>query len=161
MKLFKKNHKYIISVVLCIVIVNENVSTVSFDPDAVMPGYKNKISHVAYGVGSYSQHAVTFAFEETPICMYTPLSYQDMLNSEKKTYFLPKTVAVGNQIRYFYHDLTQLLHELGIRLDIHEVTDIHYGLQMTFTMPSEKKYEIVKIVDSEKKLIHFNFVQKI
>lgn len=127
-----------------------------------LPAYHNKISDISYAVGSDDQHALTFALQQEPICMYTPLQYQDLHEmSLRKTYFLPRTTCADAHTRYFYDDVKKSLQPLGIDVHFKEINDIHYGLQMVFTIASESKYDVVKIVDTDKKLIHFNFVAKI
>jgi hypothetical protein len=134
----------------------------SDEPSKTIAAYNNKISQISYSVGSHDQHAITLRCQTNPICMYTPLSYKDSDSASlTKTYFLPRTQCADSQMRYFYEDLHESLKQIGIDLQIDEIKNLNYGLRMSFTMQSENAYDIIKVVNDDKKTVSFNIVAKI
>ncbi|MBP6869796.1 hypothetical protein KBC04_02855 [Candidatus Babeliales bacterium] len=131
-------------------------------PSNLLPAYSNQISQISYSVASDDRLAITFVCKHDPICMYTPLRYEDIAeDSLTKTYFLPRTKCVDSQMRYFYEELQGSLRKVGVDLKIEEIKDFQYGLRMSFTMQPDAQYDIVKVIDTEKNLIRFNIIGKI
>ena len=132
------------------------------EPSKNLAAYSNKISQISYSVGSHDHHAITFLCQKDPICMYTPLNYEQLHGkSLTKTYFLPRTQCADSQMRYFYEDLQESFKEIGIDLCIDEIKDTNYGLRMSFTMQSEDAYDIVKVIHDHNKTVTFTIVGKI
>ncbi len=165
MKIFKINA---IMVVLFSCIVTSFV--VARDPylSSTMAAYNNKISQISYSVGSHDQHAITFLCQKNPICMYTPLRFEDIdSNSLTKTYFLPCTQCEKSHMQKFYKDLHTSFQELGINLTISDMEDLnygvrkHHGVRLSFTMEPDHRYDISKVIDSDKKTVSFNLSPKI
>ena len=159
MNIFKVN----LTVVMIVVAMIQTVMmTHAAMPSSTIAAYNNKISHISYSLGSDDQHAITFLCQNNPICMYTPLTYEDSFEkSLTKTYFLPRTKSLNSGMQKYYHELRENLQEIGIDLDIHEIEDDNYGLSMSFTMQSDDTYDIVKVIDSDKKTVRFDIVAKI
>ncbi len=131
------------------------------EPSGTIAAYNNKILSVAYSVGSHDQHAITFFCQNDPICIYTPLSYDDSDSSSlTKTYFLPRTQCADSQMRYFYDDIHGALAQIGIDMQIDQTKKYNYGLRVTFTMQSENAYDIVKVVNADTKTVSFNIIAK-
>jgi hypothetical protein len=131
-------------------------------PDMILPAYDNKISEIAYAVMCDDQYDLTLRFVDTPICMYTPLSYQATLqDSCVKTYFLPRTRLVNATMQKFYRELEQNLQALGIVFAVQEIADAQYGMRMSFTIPQDCKYDLKKIVNRDDKNVRFIFQTKI
>ena len=148
--------------------VTSVVFAVQPGPATTMAAYNNKISQISYSVGSHDQHAITFLCQKDPICMYTPLSYADHHDkSLTKTYFLPHTQCEGSHMQNFYGDLHESFKLLGIDLKIDDMTNLQYGVRknhgvrVTFTMQPDHAYDIVKVIDNDKKTVSFNLVAKI
>ncbi len=134
----------------------------SNEPSRYMAAYDNKISQISYSLGSDDQHAITFLCQQSPICMYTPLTYeQSSADSLTKTYFLPRMKNSNSKMNKFYHDLELNLKKIGIDLKVDEIEDVNYGLQMSFTTKAEDAYDIIKVIDADKKTVRFDIVAKI
>ncbi|MBV8661026.1 MAG: hypothetical protein JO129_02690 [Candidatus Dependentiae bacterium] len=165
MKMFKID----LTIILIVVALIQNVAiiqAVTFgagEPTTRLAAYSNKISEIIYSVGSDDQYALTFLCQDDPICMYTPLTYEDYSDdSLTKTYFLPRTQCTDSQIHYCYKDLHDRLKLIGIDLKVmNETKSFNYGLRLSFTMQSHDAYEIVKVIDSDKKTVRFDIVAKI
>lgn len=130
-------------------------------PSNILAAYNNRVSHISYSVGSHHEHAISLLCQYDPICIYTPLKYEDIGDyGLTKTYFLPRTKCADSEMRYFYDDLHQSLKLLGIDLQISDVKDLNYGIQMSFTMQSHDAYDIVKVIDGDKKMVRFHITAK-
>lgn len=138
-------------------------------PTTTLPAYQNKILGIVYSAGSDDQFAITFLCEQSPICIYTPLRYEDTgEGSRTKTYVLPFTSCMQSQAKYLYEDLPKMLKKSGISLKVEAMkTDRtlkyfskYYGIRMTFTMESDEVYDITKVIDADKKLVSFNIIGK-
>lgn len=131
-------------------------------PSSTLAAYHNKVVNM-YDVDEHNnQHAMVMSFVHHPVCIYTPLSYQDSLvTSLQKTYFLPKTRLSDFQKDVKYRNLCQSLQKLGIVLQIDEITGVHYGLQINFIMPSYDQYDITNKIDHDQKIVRFDIVKKI
>lgn len=163
MNIFKINSTVIMIVVALIqTVVMVQAVGAPKEPSQTLQAYRNKISQISYSLGSDDQRAITFLCQNDPICMYIPLTFEDSEDvSLKKTYFLPRTKCSDFQMRYFYEDLHDSLKSIGIDLQINDVKDYNYGLSMSFTMESADAYDIVKVVDRDKKMVRFDIVAKI
>lgn len=136
-----------------------------------LPAYKNQISDIVCSVGSDDQLAVTFVCDQNPICMYTPLSYQDIDNSSlTKHYYLPLTTCTQGQLDYCSQYVYKCFKKVGVEVKIEEVKNFdrtfsflakNYGLRISFTMQPGISYDITKVIDAEKKLVSFNFLGKL
>ncbi len=132
------------------------------EPSGTIAAYSNKISSIAYSAGSHDQYAITFVCQHDPICIYTPLSYNEIDGtSSTKTYFLPRTECADSEMRYFYDDVQASLKKVGIDLQIDQTKKGNYGLRLSFSMESEGAYDIVKVVHDATKTVSFNIVAKI
>lgn len=159
MKMLKINIKML---ALFSYILMSAVSVRADEPSNILAAYHNRISQISYSVGSHDERAISLLCQYDPICVYTPLKYEDVGNdSLTKTYFLPRTKCADLDMRYFYDDLHHSLKLLGIDLQISDVKDLHYGVQMSFTMQSHAAYDIVKVIDSDKKMVRFHIIAKI
>ena len=125
-------------------------------PSNDLIAYHNKILHM-HAAGD-DQTAIVMQSQADPICIYTPLTYEQAdATSLQKTYFLPRTKYAD-----LHNDqMKNLLQPLGINLDMQKIAGKNYGLRMTFTMQSDDAYQIVKVVDTNKKTVRFEFVKKI
>ncbi|MDP3788470.1 MAG: hypothetical protein Q8Q60_04135 [Candidatus Chromulinivorax sp.] len=131
------------------------------EPSSTLAAYSNKISQIAYSAGSHDQYAITFFCQKDPICIYTPLRYEDSDSSSlTKTYFLPRTQCADPEMRYFYEDIHDALQLIGIDVQIENLKGLNYGVRISFTMQSDNAYGITKIVDADKKTVSFNIVAK-
>jgi len=160
MKIFKGlyNHQIIVISLL----LSCSVFAWYDEPSAVMAAYNNKISHILYSAGSDDQYAITLVSEHNPICIYTPLLYEDSQDTSlTKTYFLPRMRCSDHEMRYFYEDLEKNLKRLGVELRVDEVKGINYGLQISFTMQSADVYDIIKVIDADRRMVRFEIVTKI
>ena len=129
-------------------------------PSNNLVAYHNKISNILYVQDDSAAIIVQSQFD--PICIYTPLTYEETGDeSLQKTYFLPRTRYAHLHSHAMSEQLQHLLDSLGIHLRMQEVVGKNYGLQMIFTMPSDDAYEITKVVDTDKKMVRFDFVKKI
>ena len=100
--------------------------------------------------------------------MYTAISFADHHDkSLTKTYFLPHTQSEGLNLKKIYGDLHESFKLLGIDLKIDDIKNSHYdirenhGVRVTFTMQPDHGYDIVKVIDNDKKTVSFNLVAKI
>ena len=155
-------------IILFFSVLSFTIFAIQPGPATVMAGYDNKISQIAYSVGSHDQHALTLLCQKNPICIYTPLSYADHQDASlTKTYFLPRTQCEGSKMQSFYTDLHESFKLLGIDLKIDDMTDLNYGvrknhgIRLSFTMQPDHAYDIVKHIDSDKKTVSFTLVAKI
>ncbi len=159
MKIFKL-HGYALGLFICL--ASNAIVARQHEPSQMLLAYHNKILNISYVMDSDHKHSIQFSFEYDPICMYTPLSYKESLDSSlTKTYFLPRTKSTDLQISNFYEDLHESLQLLGIDVQITKIENKNYGLQISFTMQSDNFYDIVKIVDHDKKTVCFDIVAKI
>lgn len=141
------------------------------DPLTTLPAYKNQVAQILCSVGSDDQLAVTFICDQSPICMYTPLSYADIdTKSVTKTYYLPSVSCTRGQLDYCSQYLHDSFKKVGVDVKIEEIKNFdrtfnflakNYGLRVSFTMQPGVSYDIAKVVDVEKKLVSFNFIGKI
>lgn len=125
-------------------------------PSNNLIAYHNKILNIS-GVLD-DQMAIVLQSQADPICIYTPLTYEQAgAASLQKIYFLPRTKYAD-----LHNDqMKNLLQPLGINLDMQEIAGKNYGLRMIFTMQSDDAYKIIKVVDTDKKTVRFDFVKKI
>lgn len=159
MNIFIKNTKIVVFF-SCI------LSTVIFihgqGPISTVAAYTNKISQISHSIGSHDQYAITFVCQKDPICMYTPLSYEEIDgDSLTKSYFLPRVKYTDLQLRYMKDDLRKSCKSFGIDLQIDEIKEDNYGLRMSFTMQNNDDYDIIKVIDSDSKSVRFDIVAKI
>lgn len=140
------------------------------EPSTILPAYRNHISQVSSTVGSDDQFALTFICQNNPICMYTPLTYEDCDElSRTKTYYFPCMSYTDEQRNYFFKDLPRSLKKMGIDVSVEEIKNNKllyslsqgYGLRISFTVQPGFSYDIVKCIDTEKKSVSFNFAGKI
>src|SRR3989339_164152 len=162
MKMLKIN---VTMIVLFSCVVSSVILAIQSEPATTMAAYNNKISQISYSVGSHDQHAITFLCQRDPICMYTPLSYADHHDkSLTKTYFLPHTQCENLHMQNFYGDLYESFKLLGVDLKIDDIKNSQYdvrknhGVRVTFTMQPDHAYDIVKVVDNDKKTVSFNLL---
>ena len=131
------------------------------DETKTIAAYDNKVTSIVYSVGSNDQHAITLTSERDPICIYVPLSYKDNSDdSLTKTYILPRMKSSKSQLRYLNDDLRQRLEKIGVDLQIEAFEKTYYGLRLSFTMQSPDAYDIVRIIDANKKSVRFEIVAK-
>lgn len=139
-------------------------------PSTYLPAYQNVITEVSYTVANHNQIAITLHCDKNPICMYTPLTYEDLSQTYgTKTYYLPCTSCTKDQLRYFSERVGALLDKAGIVFRIEEIKKIrglHFlskscGLRVSFMIKSQSDYDIAKIIDDKNKTISFNIVEKI
>jgi len=131
------------------------------DVSKTIAAYENKITSIAYSVGSGDQHALTLSSQLDPICIYVPLTYKDYGDdSLTKTYIFPRMKSSDSQLRYLQNDLRHRLAKIGINLQINAFEKDYHGLRLGFTMQSADAYDIIKIINADKKSVRFEIVAK-
>lgn len=144
------------NLVVLLFIVSGMLVARSAEPVTTLAAYNNKISKILHSVGSHDKHAITFVCQKDPICIYTPLSFQDInKRSVTKTYFLPRTECTDSQLRFFYQDLRHAFAGLGVDLQISELKNANYGLRVSFSMQSDHLYDIAKVVNAQSNTVSF------
>lgn len=163
MKMFKIDLTVVLIIVAMIQTVTMIQAVSSIESTTMLAAYSNQISQITYSVGSDDQYALAFLCQNDPICMYTPLTYEESCDgSLTKTYFLPRTQCEKSQMYYCYKDLHAKLKLIGIDLKIrNDTSSLNYGLRISFTMKPDDAYDIVKIIDTDKKIVRFDIVAKI
>jgi len=131
-------------------------------PGSIIPAYENKISHILFSQGAQDQQALTFILENDPICVYTPLTFQNFMDDHyAKTYFFPRTKCHSSQIKYLEKELKHSLKQMGIDFYVRNIQNDHHGLSITFALEAFDAYDIIKVVDADKKMIRFELAAKI
>lgn len=155
---------FIMNLILAVFVFGMSQSAILAKADIVktIAAYDNKVTSIAYSVGSNDQYAITLSSQRDPICIYVPLNYKNNASdSLTKTYIFPRMKCSDSQLRYFYNDLHRCLKQIGIDLQVEAFEKAYYGLRLSFTMQSPDAYDIIKIIDADKKLVRFKIIAKI
>ncbi len=124
-----------------------------------LPAYHNNIVSMLYDP---TQASLVVQSSADPICIYTPLSFQEMEQGQTKTYFFPRTRMENLQDDILIEQLQDAATASGMQFAVTQVSGKNYGVQVSVSMlQNGRSGTIVKKNDRDSKVVIFFVEEKI